>query len=105
VFDETGQQGIPGVPGIQGAPGVPGPTGPAGPLTRTLPSGATLRGAFNIDDVATTSTSFSEQGISFGFAVASPPAIQIVSLGGTTTAQCPGSPQRRGARVPVRPRE
>jgi hypothetical protein len=92
-----GKQGAAGATGARGPAGVRGPagdrgsTGPAGPVTTSLPAGETLRGWFNVDDVATEAEQFAGNGISFGMTLAAAPSYQVVPSGGPTTPQCAGS--------------
>jgi hypothetical protein len=86
-----GKQGKQGVAGKQGKQGVQGPIGPAGPLTTTLPHGQTLRGWLNIDTVAAGANQIDGGSISFALQTASAPTVQIVPVGGPTTAACAGS--------------
>jgi hypothetical protein len=86
-----GKQGVPGKQGKQGRQGVRGPVGPAGPLTTTLPHGQTLRGVLNIDTVAAGANQVEGSSISFALQTASAPTVQIVGVGGPTTAACGGS--------------
>jgi hypothetical protein len=76
---------------LKGTRGLRGPAGPAGPTTTTLPSGQTLRGAFNIDFVAAAPDEISGDSISFGFSLPQPPKIEVVKAGQSPTASCPGS--------------
>ena len=86
-----GKQGVQGKQGKQGKPGVRGPIGPAGPLTTTLPHGQTLRGVLNIDTVAADANQAEGSSISFALQTASAPTVQVVPVGGPTTAACGGS--------------
>jgi hypothetical protein len=88
TFNQRGRRGL---RGAQGTQGIQGPQGPAGPLTTTLPRGQTLRGWFNFDTVAANAGDINGGNISFGFSLASAPAVQIIPVGGPSTAQCPGS--------------
>ena len=83
--------GARGKNGTNGVTGVTGVTGQAGPLTTSLPAGQTLRGWFNLDTVAAGANQLNGGSISFGFNLASAPTVQIVPVGGPTTAQCGGS--------------
>jgi hypothetical protein len=83
--------GARGKNGTNGATGVTGVTGQAGPLTTSLPAGQTLRGWFNLDTVAAAASQINGGSISFGFNLASAPTVQLVPVGGPTTAQCGGS--------------
>jgi hypothetical protein len=78
--------------GATGATGATGQQGPPGPLVDTLPSGATLRGAFasGATKIAP-ATGFSWDAISFPFPLASAPTPNIISVGGSSTTECPGS--------------
>lgn len=91
TFNQRGRRGLRGRQGIQGTQGPQGNPGPAGPLTTTLPSGQTLRGWFNFDTVAAAADQISGGNISFGFALGRAPTVQIIPVGGPSTAQCPGS--------------
>jgi len=87
----AGPKGATGLQGAQGKEGPQGKQGPAGPLTTTLPSGQTLRGSFNLDTVATEAKQTNGGSISFGLALPSPPAVEVVPVKGPATVHCPGS--------------
>lgn len=90
----AGPKGATGKEGDRGKQGEQGKTGPAGsPWTvgGTLPSGASLKGAFTI---ATTVTSLQERvgtEISFGIPLASAPTAHFIYAGETPPASCPGT--------------
>jgi hypothetical protein len=77
--------------GPKGVAGATGSTGPAGPITGTLPTGVTLKGWFNLDTVAAGSGQFNGGSISFGLSLAATPTATIIPVGGSPTAECPGS--------------
>ena len=87
----NGTNGAAGATGPAGAAGAQGTQGPAGPLTTTLPNGQTLRGWFNFDTVAASAGQINGGSITFGFSLATAPAVRIIPVGGATTAQCAGS--------------
>jgi hypothetical protein len=93
------KQGAAGPRGPQGSQGVAGPTGP---LTTTVPSGQTVRGVFNLDNVAATGNQFNGSAISFGLSLANAPAVQIIPAGGPTTTSC--ADDRPSAPLPKRTR-
>jgi len=76
--------------GLRGPQGLQGPQGAPGPVTGDLPSGATMRGVYNLDDVVGLGARIAGS-ISFGLRLPSKPAIEIVGVGGAPTANCPGS--------------
>jgi hypothetical protein len=79
----VGQQGNPGPPGTAAAP-------PGG----TLPQGVTLRGVFRPSDThdSTGAIKTPLQGVSFGgYRLSARPDANIVPIGGSATADCPGS--------------
>ena len=71
--------------------GPKGDAGPPGPVTGDLPSGATLRGVFNVDFMAGGVNEIEGGSISFGLRLASEPAVVIIAAGEPSTAACPGS--------------
>lgn len=86
-----GKPGKRGATGKAGATGKTGATGPAGPLTTVLPSGQTLRGAFNLDTVAGAVDTILGGSISFGFTLSKAPVVEDRQEGSPSTANCPGS--------------
>jgi hypothetical protein len=94
---DPGQQGAPGNSGANGAPGARGPAGPPGPpgqpgFSGTLPSGVTLRGTFGIQIGSADALIPVTTDISFGAALAAPPAASLLPLGSPSTPACPGTP-------------
>jgi len=87
----AGPQGPQGERGPQGAQGEIGATGPAGPFPDVLPSGKTLRGAYDVQAMAAGAGSIAEAGYPFIFTLASKPAVHYISSAGTPPAQCPGT--------------
>jgi hypothetical protein len=77
--------------GTTGDTGATGPQGPAGPTTTNLPSGQTLRGVFNIDDVAGAKEQIAGGSISFGMTLPKAPLVEIVKPTDPPSANCPGS--------------
>jgi Collagen triple helix repeat (20 copies) len=84
-----GADGARGVEGPRGLPGQEGNPGPVGPLSTDLKRDLTLRGDFNVDQLATANGQISGSAISFGFSLAAPPTVEKV--GNTPTTNCPGS--------------
>jgi hypothetical protein len=80
-----------GPKGDLGAPGPKGDTGAPGPVTGELPSGATVRGIFNVDFEAAAANEIAGGSISFGLRLATEPAVHIIPTGAPSTAACPGS--------------
>jgi hypothetical protein len=87
-FKSSARQGLRGPAGPRGLQGV---QGVPGPVTGDLPSGATLRGVYNLDAVVPAASGIAGGSISFGLRLPSKPAIEIVGIGGPPTANCPGS--------------
>lgn len=85
--------GLRGEKGDQGDKGATGDAGPAGPFpTGNLPSGATLRGVFQIAGTDTPAAAGrAAAAISFVFPLAEPPAPHLVQEGGNPVMECPGS--------------
>ena len=80
--------------GPAGAAGPAGPTGaagPAGPFPDALPSGKTVRGAFNIGGTAAAANALANTAISFVYAFAAVPTVKIVLQGATAPAECTGN--------------
>ena len=87
---DKGDQGNAGVPGAVGPKGDKGDQGDPGPLLATLPSGATLRGAYTW--AGRQATGFSPTTIiSYQFPLPSSPALNVIDIGGGMTAECPGT--------------
>jgi hypothetical protein len=86
-----GLQGVRGERGERGEQGLPGAQGPPGPFPGTLPSGATVRGAYSVGGTAAANNNFFSDAISFGFVLASAPTPHFIPLAGPTSPDCPGS--------------
>jgi hypothetical protein len=86
----AGAPGAPGPQGPQGLKGDPGTNGAPGPFPATLPSGKTLTGVYAGQDRNGSSSAEAYASISFQFPLASPPTVNIVASGTTTTA-CQGT--------------
>jgi hypothetical protein len=80
-----------GPAGPTGATGTAGAPGPAGPFPDTLPSGKTIRGAFNIGGTAAAAGALANTSISFIYAFAAPPTVKIVLQGAAAPAECTGN--------------
>ena len=76
--------------GSQGPKGDKGDKGDPGPLVTTLPSGATLRGMYAWAGRKTTGYS-PVWPLSYQFPLASSPTINVIGIGGASTAACPGT--------------
>jgi hypothetical protein len=90
----AGPKGATGKEGDRGKQGEQGKTGPAGsPWTvgGTLPSGASLKGAFTIATTVTTVQERVGTQISFGIPLASAPIANFIYAGDTPPAACPGT--------------
>jgi hypothetical protein len=85
LVGKTGPQGSKGDKGDQGA------IGPAGPFPGVLPSGKTLRGAYDVQDTASGAGQVAEAGYPFIFTLASKPAVHYISSTGTPPPECPGT--------------
>ena len=101
-----GPAGAPGAPGAQGPAGPggpggpggpPGPTGPAGPFADGLPSGKTIRGAYNIGGTAAAASHLANTSLSFDFALAAAPTPHIVPQGAPAPMGCSGNATFPGA--------
>jgi hypothetical protein len=87
---KTGQ--IPAGPaGPAGAAGPAGVAGPAGPFPDALPSGKTIRGAYNIGATAAAAGALANTSISFIYAFAAAPSVKIVLQGAAAPAECSGN--------------
>jgi len=80
-----GPQGAQGTQGTQGIQGIQGIQGPAGPFPEPLQSGKTLRGHYNMTDVAAAAGAITGENISFGFTLSAAPTV------GSGTSDCPGT--------------
>jgi hypothetical protein len=86
----TGPAGPAGPPGSPGAPGSPG-TAAAQP-GGTLPSGATLRGAWApTGERPDTAGVVGGHGVSFAYPLGARPTPHVIPVGGSATTDCPGS--------------
>ncbi len=74
-----------------GPRGPAGSTGPAGPFPDTLPTGKTIRGAYNMGGTAAAAGSLANTSISFIFPLAALPTVKIVLQGAAAPSQCPGN--------------
>jgi hypothetical protein len=70
--------------------GAVGPKGDPGPLVTTLPSGATMRGAYTYAGRKTTGYS-PTHALSFPFALPAEPTLHLIALGESSTTECPGT--------------
>jgi hypothetical protein len=87
----TGPAGPAGPAGAAGAAGAAGPAGPAGPFPDALPSGKTVRGAYNIGATAAAAGALANTSISFIYALGAAPTVKIVLQGAAAPAECPGN--------------
>lgn len=94
---DAGAQGAAGPTGPTGAAGPTGPTGaagatgPAGPFVDALPSGKTIRGAFNMGGTAAAPGHLANTALTFGFALAAAPTAHFIRQGDSAPADCPGN--------------
>ena len=98
----AGGTGPAGPTGPQGTPGTPGAQGPEGSFNKTLPSGKTLKGNWNVTtDVASVSgfEGVVEGSASFGIPLATAPAAHYFRPGEEPTAGsgCTGNVEEPGA--------
>jgi hypothetical protein len=77
--------------GPEGPAGSPGGAGPAGPFPDALPSGKTVRGAYNIGGTAAAAGALANSSISFVYAFATAPSVKIVLQGAAAPAECSGN--------------
>ena len=61
------------------------------PFPDALPSGKTIRGAFNIGGTAAAAGALANTSISFIYAFAAPPTVKIVLQGAAAPAECTGN--------------
>ena len=87
----AGPRGPAGSPGPPGPKGATGQQGPAGPFPDSLPSGKTIRGAFNIGGQAAIASALANTSISFIYTFANAPTVKIVLQGTAPPAECPGN--------------
>jgi len=83
--------GTTGATGATGATGTTGATGPAGPFPDALPTGKTIRGAYNMGGTAAAAGALATTSISFYFPLAAAPTVKIVLQGAVAPAECPGN--------------
>lgn len=78
--------------GLRGPAGSPGVQGPPGPFPDTLPSGETVRGAYQTSSQTAGATNVVIQDAhSFIYPLASVPTVTVIPVSGSATAACPGS--------------
>lgn len=65
--------------------------GPAGPLVTTLPAGSTLTGMYSWAGVSAPSGYHPVYPLSFQFPLKTGPTINVIAVGGASTAACPGT--------------
>jgi hypothetical protein len=90
----TGATGTAGAAGASGAAGAKGAIGEPGPLLGTLPSGKSETGSFASADFrpeGASGVTWVLASISYPFALAAEPSIEIVQAGATPGPNCPGS--------------
>lgn len=87
----AGPAGPAGAAGAAGPTGAAGPAGPAGPFPDALPSGKTVRGAYNIGTTAAAAGALANSAISFVYALAAAPTVKIVLQGAAAPSQCTGN--------------
>ena len=73
-----------------GAIGPKGDQGDPGPLLTTLPSGATIRGAYTYAGHKATGYSPTHS-LPFPFPLPAEPTLHVIDVGGQSSAECPGS--------------
>ena len=77
--------------GAVGSTGPAGPAGPAGPFPDALPSGKTIRGAYNNGGTAAAAGALANTSISFIYTFAATPTVRIVLQGAAAPAECTGN--------------
>jgi hypothetical protein len=88
----AGPQGIPGKEGIAGKEGKEGKQGEPGPLIATLPSGKTERGAYGFASTRPSGAGFTPgTETSYSIPLSFTPNVNIITVGGSPTASCPGT--------------
>lgn len=85
----TGLQGPRGTNGTNGAQGIQGPAGPF--PTGTLPSGATIKGTYQVTGQVTSSGDRVLGPISFVWEMPAQLTTNVIASGGSSTAACPGT--------------
>jgi hypothetical protein len=86
-----GPIGPAGPTGPQGPAGPKGDTGPAGPFPDALPSGKSVRGAYNIGGTAAAPGGLANSSISFVYPLGATPTVKIVLQGAAAPPECPGN--------------
>jgi hypothetical protein len=87
----AGPAGPAGAAGPAGPAGAAGAAGPAGPFPDTLPTGKTVRGAYNTGGTAAGAGALANTAISFVYPFTTVPTVRIVLQGGAAPAECPGN--------------
>jgi hypothetical protein len=87
----AGPAGRAGPAGPAGPAGAAGAAGPAGPFPDALPSGKTIRGAYNIGGTAAAASALANTSISFIFTFAAAPTVKLVLQGAAAPAECTGN--------------
>jgi hypothetical protein len=95
TWNQQGLQGAKGNTGATGAQGQQGPQGSQGPAepfpTGPLPSGATVRGTYQVQGVLTTTSDRLLSSISFVYAMPAQLTQKVLAPGASPTAACPGT--------------
>jgi len=87
----AGAAGPKGDTGATGAKGDTGAVGPAGPFPDALPTGKTVRGAYNIGNTAAAAGGLANSSISFIYMFGSAPTVKLVRQGTSAPAECGGT--------------
>jgi hypothetical protein len=80
-----------GATGATGPTGAAGATGPAGPFPDALPTGKTIRGAYNMGGTAAAANALATASVSFVFPLTTAPTVKIVLQGAAAPSECPGN--------------
>jgi hypothetical protein len=95
----AGAKGETGATGAQGPAGPAGPQGPAGTtgFVKTLPSGETLRGVWNVSGTSAAEGTLVASGVSFAFPLKEAPVKHYIRVGEAPPVGCTGNAEDPGA--------
>ena len=103
ALNQQGRPGAPGTTGPKGATGLQGASGEPGPQLETAPSGRTMRGTYSaygyFTETGKLAEPAAEDAVTFQLPLAAAPIAHIITVGGSPTVDCPGTPAEPRARA------